>query len=162
MALCITSFNYSLVSQVVFSMAKMIHFVMSDWFLVVNVVMTNSNANAMNSNAKAMKSIVKLMKSIAKPTNSIANGTNSTAMATNSTANGTKSIAKVMNSIAKSCNTTEEVSYNLHLNNEVYVQTLSSYYILLSTNFNLRLTFSTDPLTYFKEIFLFLLASFRV
>ena len=83
----ITSFNYSLVFQVVFSMAKMIHLMMSGWFLAVNVVMTNSCANATNSNAKATKSI-------AKPMNSIANGTNSTAKAMNSTAKGTKSIAK--------------------------------------------------------------------
>ena len=70
MASCITSFNYSLVSQVVLSMAKKIHLVMSSWFLIVNVVMTNSCANATNSNAK-------LTNSIAKPTNSTADGTNS-------------------------------------------------------------------------------------
>ena len=60
-------------------MAKMIHLVMSGWFLAVNVY------------AKATKSIAKLM-------NSIANGTNSTAKAMNSTANRMKSIAKVTNS----------------------------------------------------------------
>ena len=90
MASCITSFNYSLVSQVVLSMVKIIHLVMSSWFPAVNVVM-------MNSNVKATKSIAKAMKSIA-------NGTNSTAKVTNYTANGTKSIAKAMNSIAKICN----------------------------------------------------------
>ena len=71
----------------------MIRLVISDWFLVVNVIMTNSFENAMNSNVRA----------IAKPTNSIANGTKSTAKATNSIANGTNSIAKVTNSIAKTC-----------------------------------------------------------
>ena len=93
MASHITSFNYSLVSQVVFSMAKKIHLVMSGWFLTVNVVMTNSKA-------KATKSIAKVTKSIANGTNSIANGMNSTAKAMNSTANGTKSIVKAMDSIA--------------------------------------------------------------
>ena len=102
MASRITSFNYSLVSQVVLSMAKKIHLVMSGWFLTVNVVMTNSCANATTSNAKAMKSI-------ANRTNSIANGTNSTAKTTNSTANWTKSIATVTNSIAKTCNNKESV-----------------------------------------------------
>ena len=102
MALRITSFNYSLVSQVVLSMAKKIHLVMSGWFLTVNVVMTNSCANATNSNAKAMKSI-------ANRTNSIANGTNSTAKVTDSTANWTKSIATVTNSTAKTCNNKESV-----------------------------------------------------
>ena len=83
MALRIASFNYSLVSHVVFSMAKMIHLVMSGWFLAVSVIMTNSCANTMNSKAKLTKSI--------------ANGTNSTAKAMNSTANETKSIAKTCN-----------------------------------------------------------------
>ena len=52
MALHLTSVNYSLVYQVVFSMAKMIHLVMRSWFLAVNVVMTNSCANTTNSNTK--------------------------------------------------------------------------------------------------------------
>ena len=90
MASRITSFNYSLVSQVVLSMAKKKIHLMRGWFLTVDVVMTNSCANATNSNAKATKSTAKL-------TNSIANGTNSTVKATNSTANGTKPIAKTCN-----------------------------------------------------------------
>ena len=52
MASCITSFNYSLVSQVVFSMAKKIHLLMRGWFFTVDVIMTNSCANTTNSNAK--------------------------------------------------------------------------------------------------------------
>ena len=52
MALHITSSSYHVVSQVVFSMAKMIHLVMSGWFIAVNVIMTNSCTNVMNSNAK--------------------------------------------------------------------------------------------------------------
>ena len=98
-----TSSSYLVVSELVFSMAKMIHFMMSGWFLAVNVVMTNSCANTMNSNVKVTKSIAKGKKSIAKLMNPIANGTNSTVKATNSIANGRKSIAKVMNSIAKTC-----------------------------------------------------------
>ena len=41
------SFSYPLVSQVVFSMVKMIHLV--NWFPAVNVIMTNYFANMMNS-----------------------------------------------------------------------------------------------------------------
>ena len=95
MASHITSFNYSSVSSGILH-GKMIHLVMSSWFLAVNVIMTHSCANATNSNAKATKSIAKLTKSIA-------NGTNSTAKAMNSTANGMNLIAKVTNSIAKTC-----------------------------------------------------------
>ena len=61
-----TSSSYLVVSQVVFSMAKMIHFVMSGWFLAVNVAMTNFCANMTNSNAKETKSIAKVTNSIAK------------------------------------------------------------------------------------------------
>ena len=117
MALRITNFNYSLVSQVLFSMAKMIHLVMNSWFLAVNVVMTNSCANATNSNAKATKSI-------AKPTNSIANRTNSTAKVTNSTANRTKSIAKVTNSIAKTCNATHHCLLSILVMKRSYIKVL--------------------------------------
>ena len=95
-----TSSSYLVVSQVVFSMAKMIHLVMSgcsqcsyDEFCV----------NATNSNAKATKSIA------------AANGTNSTAKVTNSTANRTKSIAKVTNSIAKTCNNPLGIKYAICL-----------------------------------------------
>ena len=56
---------------------------MRGWFLAVNVVVTNSNANA---------------------TKSIANRMNSTAKITNSTANGTKSIAKSDEFNCKTCN----------------------------------------------------------
>ena len=108
MASHITSSSYSVVSQVVFSMAKIIHLVMSGWFIAANATMTNYCVNATNSNAKVTNSIAKAMNliangmnSTAKATNSTANGMNSTAKATNSTANGTKSIAKVMNSIVK-------------------------------------------------------------
>ena len=58
------SSSYPVVSQVVFSMAKMAYLVMSGWFIAVNVIMMNSCANATNSNAKVMNSI-------AKPTNQI-------------------------------------------------------------------------------------------
>ena len=97
MALCKTSSSYLMVSQVVFSMVKIIHLVMSGWFLVINVIMMNSCANVTNSSAKVTKSIT-------KGTKSITNGTNSTAKVTNSTANRTKSIAKATNLIAKTCN----------------------------------------------------------
>ena len=75
MALHITSSSYLVVSQVEFSMAKIIHLVMSGWFMAVNVIMMNPCANV----------------------------TNSTSKATNSTANETKSIAKMMNLIPKTC-----------------------------------------------------------
>ena len=106
MASCKTSSSYLMVSQVVFSMVKIIHLVMSGWFLTINVIMMNSCSNVTNSNAKVTKSITKGTKSIAKLTNSIANGTNYTARVTNSTANRTKSIAKATNLFAKSCNQT--------------------------------------------------------
>jgi len=94
MASCVTSFSFSLVSQVVFFMVKTIYLVLSNWFIAANIVVMNSYTNTMDSNAK-------LMNSIAKSTNSIANRLNSIAKATNSTTNGTKSIAKEINSIAK-------------------------------------------------------------
>ena len=40
-------------------MVKMIHFVMSDYFLEDNLIMTDSCANATNSNAKVTNSIAK-------------------------------------------------------------------------------------------------------
>ena len=98
----ITSSSYPVVSQVVFSMAKMIHLVMSGWFIAVNVVMTISCANAMNSSVKGTNSIV-------KATNSIANGTSSTSKATNSTANGTKSIVKATIQLQKTYSMTDYI-----------------------------------------------------
>ena len=70
MASHVTSSSYPVVSQVVFSIVKMIHLVMSSWFIVVNVIMMNSCANVMDSDAKVANSI-------AKPAYSIANGMNS-------------------------------------------------------------------------------------
>ena len=71
MASLITSSSYPVVSQVLFSMAKMIHLVMSDWFIAVNVIMMNCCANVTNSVAKPTDSIANWMKSTAKVTNSI-------------------------------------------------------------------------------------------
>ena len=62
-----TSFSYYLVSELVFSISKLIHRV---WFIVANVTVTSYCENMMNSNAKAtnpgMKSITKALNSTAK------------------------------------------------------------------------------------------------
>ena len=66
----ITTFSYSPVSQVVFSVAKIIiYFVVGNQFIAANVVVTNYYAKVLNSNTNLT---AKPMNSIAKVTNSIA------------------------------------------------------------------------------------------
>jgi len=48
MAMCFSSSNYHLASQVKLSMAKKIHPEMGGWFLEVYFVMTNFHAKVMN------------------------------------------------------------------------------------------------------------------
>jgi len=72
----LTSFSYPLMSQVVFSMVKMVHLVWESWFIAANVTITIFCTNVTNSNAKATNSTAKSTNSIANRLNSIAKVTN--------------------------------------------------------------------------------------